>query len=67
MISNLVTLITYTLPDQHHCTKKLYRAFHRFGLTKFAHGGLVLGLSQFLILPEMPQKMTLASKVVKID
>ena len=41
-----------------------YRAFHRFGQAKIAHGGLVLGSSQFSLLH---QKMMLASKVVKID
>jgi hypothetical protein len=30
-------------------------------------GGLVLGLSQFLILPQLPNKMMLDSKVVKMD
>ena len=44
-----------------------YRAFHRFGQAKFAYGGPVLGSSQFLLLPQLPQKMMLASKVVKID
>ena len=44
-----------------------YRAFHRFGQAEIAYGGLVLGLSQFSILPQLPLKMTLASKVVKID
>jgi len=33
-----------------------YREFHRFGQAKFPGGGLVLGLSQFSILPQLPQK-----------
>jgi len=41
-----------------------YRAFHRFGQAKFPNGALVLGLSQFSILP---LKMILGLKVVKID
>ena len=41
-----------------------YRAFRRFGRAKIANGGLVLGLSQFSLLP---YKMMLNSKVVKID
>ena len=45
----------------------LYRAFHRFGQAKIAYGGLVLSSSQFLILPRLPLKMMLPSKVVKID
>ena len=32
---------------------------------KLRNGGLVLGLSKFLLLPQLPQKMTLVSKVVK--
>jgi len=31
----------------------------RFGLSKFAHGGLVLGSSQFSLMPLLPQKTTL--------
>ena len=36
-------------------------------LVKFAYGGLVLGSSKLLLLPRLPQKMMLASKVVKRD
>jgi len=46
---------------------KKYRAFRRFGQAKFAYGGLLLGSSQFSILPQLPQKMMLASKVIRID
>ncbi len=41
-----------------------YSVFHRFRHAKFAIGGSILSSSQFLILP---QKMKLASKVVKIN
>jgi hypothetical protein len=41
--------------------------FHRFRQAKFDKGGLILSLSQFLLLPQLPQKMKLASKVVEID
>jgi hypothetical protein len=34
---------------------------------KFDNGGSILSSSQFLLLPQLPQKMKLASKVVKID
>ena len=34
-------------------------------LVLLAYGGLVLGLSQFLQLPQLPQNITLAPKVVK--
>jgi len=44
-----------------------YRAFHEFGQAKFPNGGLVLGSSQFSILLQLPQKIILDSKVVKVD
>jgi len=44
-----------------------YRAFHGFGQAKFPDGGSVLGLGQFSILPQLPPKILLDSKVVKID
>jgi hypothetical protein len=34
---------------------------------KSANGGSILSSSQFLILPQLPQKIKLASKVVKGD
>jgi len=47
--------------------KEFYRAFHGFWQTKFPDGGLVLGSSQFFILLQLPPKILLDSKVVKID
>jgi len=44
-----------------------YRAFHRFGQAKIPGGGSVLGSSQFLALPQLPPKMMLSLKKVKID
>jgi hypothetical protein len=44
-----------------------YSLFHQFRQAKFANGGSILSSSQFSILPQLPQKMKLASKVVKID
>jgi hypothetical protein len=41
--------------------------FQEFSKAKFAKGGSILSSSQFLILPQLAQKMKLASKVVKID
>jgi len=42
--------------------------FYRFGQAiVFPDGGSVLGLSQFAILPQLPTKIQLDSKVVKID
>jgi hypothetical protein len=36
-------------------------------LDKFADGGLILGSSQLLLLSELPIKMRLDLKVIKID
>jgi len=47
--------------------KATYRAFHGFGQDKFANNGLVLGLSQFSTVLQLPPKILLKSKVVKID
>jgi hypothetical protein len=33
-------------------------AFQGFGHVQFAYGGLILGLSQFTQLPQLPVKMT---------
>jgi len=41
--------------------------FHGFGQAKFAYGGSILGLRQFTLLPQLPLKMMLGLKVVKID
>jgi len=48
-------------------TSQFYRAFHGFGQAKFAYGGLVLGSSQFSLLPQLPLKTMLDLKAVKID
>jgi hypothetical protein len=40
---------------------------HRFRQAKFAYGGSILSYCQFLLLPQLPQKMELTSKVVKVD
>ena len=45
-----------------------YRVFHRLiGQDKFLDGGLILGLSQFTQLPQLPLKMALDLSKVKID
>jgi hypothetical protein len=43
------------------------RAFYRFGQAKFLWGGFVLGSSQFSLMPQLPQKITLNFKVPKMD
>jgi hypothetical protein len=45
----------------------LYSVFQGFSEAKSANGGSILSSNQFLILPQLPQKMKLASKVVKVD
>jgi len=44
-----------------------FREFHRFGQAEFPDGGSILGSSQFSILPQLPPKILLDSKVVKIN
>ncbi len=44
-----------------------YSVFHRFRQAKFDYGGSILNLSQFLLLPQLPQKVEFTSKVVKVD
>ncbi len=44
-----------------------YSVFHQIKQAKFAYGGIILSSSQFLLLPQLPLKMELASKVVKVD
>jgi len=44
---------------------KCFTNFGKLNLVEFTLGGLVLGSSQFLLLPQMSQKMTLASKEAK--
>jgi len=39
-----------------HILRFCYREFHKFGQAKVIHGGLVLGLRQILLLPQLPQK-----------
>jgi hypothetical protein len=43
-----------------------YSVFQGFSKAKSANGGSILSSSQFLILPQQPQKMKLATKVVKV-
>jgi len=48
-------------------TISAHRAFHIFEQAKFPDDGSILGSSQFSMLPQLPLKMLLNSKVVKID
>jgi len=41
--------------------------FHRLMQAKFDNSGLILSSSQFLLLPQLHQKMKLASKVLNIS
>ncbi len=51
--------------DENLCS--LYSVFQGFRQAKSANGSSILSSSQFLILPQLPQKMKLASKVIKVD
>ncbi len=44
-----------------------YSVFQGFRQAKSANGGSILSSNQFLILPQLHQKMMLTSKVVKVD
>jgi hypothetical protein len=44
-----------------------YSVFQGFSNAESANGGSILSSSQFSILPQLPQKIKLASKVVKVD
>jgi hypothetical protein len=44
-----------------------YSVFQGFSKATSANGGSILSSSQFFILPQLPQKIKLASKVVKVD
>jgi hypothetical protein len=42
-----------------------YSVFHRIRQTKFVHSGLILILSQLLLLPNLPQNVERIMKIVK--
>jgi len=42
----------------------VYRVFHGFGQAKFAYRGSLLGLIQFLLLPQLPLRMMFSLRVV---
>jgi len=46
----------YGFFDLHMLSSTFYRVFHGFGKAKYAYGGLVLGLSQFFLLPSCLKK-----------
>jgi hypothetical protein len=54
-------------PDASKNTTCFCSVFQGFSKAKFSFGGSILSSSQFLILPQLPQKMKLTSKVVKIE
>jgi hypothetical protein len=64
-------IFCHTIKKKHYNKLKIlsygYSVFQEFSKAKSAIGGLILSLSQFLILPQLPQKIKLASKVVKVD
>ncbi len=44
-----------------------YSVFHWFVQAKFPNGGSILGSSKFSLLPQLPPKILLDSKMVKLD
>ncbi len=48
-------------------TAFFYSVFRQFSKAKSANSGSILSSRQFLILPQLPQKIKLASKLVKFD
>jgi hypothetical protein len=42
-----------------------YTVFHRFGQAKFVNGVWIISQVNFFLLPQLPQKTQLLSKVVK--
>ncbi len=64
--------LTYIYPESKSQRKwsqvmcNFYSVFQGFSKPKSANGGLILSSSQFLILPQLPEKIKLASKVVKV-
>jgi hypothetical protein len=54
------------IAKRHSCFD-CYSVFQEFSKAKSANDGSISSLSQFLILPQLPQKIELASKVVKVD
>jgi len=55
-----INLLFFLLQNQ-------YRVLLGFGQGKFADGGLILGLSQFKELPQLPLEMTFNLNKAKID
>jgi hypothetical protein len=55
------------LTERNKHPKKEETTYQRFRQAKFPDGGLVLALSQFSLLPQLPPKILLDSKVVNID
>ncbi len=62
----LINISTKTAWQQKAVHAK-YIMIQAFRQAKSANGGSILSSSQFMILPQLPQKMKLASKVVKVD
>jgi len=67
LVSNVARLGKRVAHPCTRTTESYYRAFHRFAQAKFPDGGSILGTSQFSMLPQLPPKILLDSKVVKID
>ena len=58
---------TFPMPFMMILINCRFSAYQVFEKAKICDDGLVLGLSQFPLLPQLPQKTMLTSKVVKTD
>ncbi len=60
-------LNNFVFEEEQFLLLELYSVFHRFRQAKFEVGGLILNSSQFLPMLQLPQKMKLGLKVVKME
>jgi hypothetical protein len=70
IVTNNETKKTFNHSNKVKCKQEIinfYSVFQGFSKAKSANGGSILSSSQFLILPQLPQKIKFASKVVEVD
>ena len=64
ILSSFSLLFMYTIWDDSDKRTECVMDLEKLNLVKLGYGGLGLGSSQFLLLPQMPQKMMLASNLL---
>jgi hypothetical protein len=62
-----ILLLKRTFDSNNNVKEIIYSVFQGFRKAKSANGGSILSSSQFLILPQLPQKIKATSKVVKVN